>query len=173
VVSVGALGSAVVLFPSCSPPSRWWRAQVAVPWGTGVLLYLQGLREASGLTGPPEELASTSVLVNVVFQASLVAGLFSLVVRWRRSGPAERLQLKWVAYGVTLAGTTGLVVELWASLLSLVPGTSRARPVLSVAVLAVPVAIGVAMLRYRLYDIDLVINRTLVYTTMTVSLAAV
>jgi hypothetical protein len=51
VVSVGALGSAVVLFPSCSPPSRWWRAQVAVPWGTGVLLYLQGLREASGLTG--------------------------------------------------------------------------------------------------------------------------
>jgi hypothetical protein len=113
------------------------------------------------------------VLVNVVFQASLVAGLFSLVVRWRRSGPAERLQLKWVAYGVTLAGTTGLVVELWASLLSLVPGTSRARPVLSVAVLAVPVAIGVAMLRYRLYDIDLVINRTLVYTTMTVSLAAV
>jgi hypothetical protein len=57
---VGALGSAVVLFPSGSPPSRWWRAQLALLWGTGVLLYFQGLREASGLAGPPEGLASTS-----------------------------------------------------------------------------------------------------------------
>jgi hypothetical protein len=172
VISVGALGSAVVLFPSGSPPSRWWRAQLAVLWGTGVLLYFQGLREASGLAGPPEGLASTSGLVNAAFQISLVAGLFSLVVRWRRSGSAERLQLKWVAYGVTLAGTTGLVVELGIAALArawYLPGTA----VLSVAVLAVPVAMGVAMLRYRLYDIDLVINRTLVYATMTVSLAVV
>jgi hypothetical protein len=172
VVSLGALGSAVVLFPSGSPPSRWWRAQLAVLWGTGVLLYFQGLREASGLTGPPKGLASTSVLVNAVFQVCLVAGLFSLVVRWRRSGPAQRLQLKWVAYGVTLAGTTGLVVEVGIAALArawYLPGTA----VLSVAILVVPAAMGVAMLRHRLYDIDLVINRTLVYATMTVSLAVV
>ena len=172
VVSVGALGSAVVLFPSGSPPSRWWWAQLAVLWGTGVLLYFQGLREASGLAGPPAGLVSTSVLVNAVFQASLVAGLFSLVVRWRRSGPAERLQLKWVAYGVALAGTTGLVVELGIAALArawYLPGTA----VLSVAVLAVPVAMGMAMLRYRLYDIDFVINRTLVYGSLTATLALV
>jgi len=112
------------------------------------------------------------VLATNVFPLSLVAGFFSLLVRWRRSGSVERLQLKWVAYGVTLTGTTGLVVDPGIATLApawYLPGTM----VLSVAILAVPVAMGVAMLRYRLYDIDIVINRTLVYGALTATLALV
>jgi cytochrome c oxidase subunit IV len=130
--------------------------QLVVLWGSGVLLGFQNLYQASGFAGPLEWLNSIAIPVNIVFQLSLVAGFFSLLVRWRRSGSVERLQLKWVAYGVTLVGLTGYL-----------PWTV----VLSVAILAVPVGMGVAMLRYRLYDIDLVINRTLVYATLTATLA--
>jgi hypothetical protein len=172
VVSVGALSSAVVFFPSGSPPSRWWWVQLVVLWGSGILIYIQDLYGASGSTGPLEWLNSIAVPVNIVFQLSVVAGLFSLLVRWRRSGSVERLQLKWVVYGVTLTGTTGLVVDPGIAIFApawYLPGTV----VLSVAILAVPGAMGVAMLRYRLYDIDIVINRTLVYGSLTVFLASV
>jgi hypothetical protein len=172
VISVGALSSAVVFFPSGSPPSRWWWAHLVVLWGSGVLIYFQDLYVTSGFAGPLEWLNSIAVPVNIVFQLSLVAGFLSLLVRWRRSGSVERLQLKWVVYGATLAGTTGLVVDPGVATLApawYLPGTV----VLSVAVLAVPVTIGVAMLRYRLYDIDVVINRTLVYGALTATLAMV
>ena len=169
VFSVAALSSAVVFFPSGSPSSRLWRAQLGVLWGSSILVYLYAASAGFGMPEWPNLIAGAA---NSVFQLSLAAGCFSLPVRWRRSGPVERLQLKWVAYGVTLVGTTALVVEL--GVVNLVPvwylpGTD----VLSVVILAVPVMMGVAMLRYRLYDIDLVINRTLVYGALTATLALV
>jgi hypothetical protein len=173
VVSVGALSSAVVLFPSGSPPSRWWWVQLGVLWGSGVLAYFAEPYEASvGFVGLPEWLDPIAALAKNVFQLSLVAGLFSLLVRWRRSGSVEGLQLKWVVYGVALVGMTALVVETGIANLApawYLPGTV----VLSIVILAVPVTMGVAMLRYRLYDIDVVINRTLVYGTLTAVLALV
>lgn len=172
-ISVGALSSAVVLFPSGSPPSRWWWAQLLVLWGSSLLTYLSDpYEEASGFIGPLGWLDPFAAPVGIVFQLSLVAGFFSLVVRWRRSGSVERLQLKWVVYGVILVGTTALVVETGIATLApawYLPGTV----VLSVVILAVPVTMGVAMLRYRLYDIDIVINRTLVYGALTATLALV
>jgi hypothetical protein len=173
VVSVGALSSAVVLFPSGSPPSRWWWVQLGVLWGSGVLAYFGEPYEASvGFVGLPGWLDPIAAPVKNVFQLSLIAGLFSLLVRWRRSGPVVRLQLKWVVYGVALVGMTALVVETGIANLApawYLPGTV----VLSIVILAVPVAMGVAMLRYRLFDIDAVINRTLVYGTLTAVLALV
>jgi putative effector of murein hydrolase LrgA (UPF0299 family) len=81
----------------------------------------------------------------------------------------ERLQLKWVVYGVALPATTGLLVEV--GLANLVPAWyPTGTVVLSIAVLFIPAGIGVAMLRYRLYDIDLIVNRTLVYGALTASL---
>ncbi len=172
VVSVGALSSAVVLFPSGSPPSRWWRAQLGLLWGSGVLAYFTDLYETSGFVGLPEWLNPIAVPATNVFQLSLVAGFFSLLVRWRRSGSVERLQLKWVVYSVALVGTTALVVE--TGIATLAPAWYLSGTVvLSVAILAVPVTMGVAMLRYRLYDIDIVINRTLVYGALTATLALV
>ena len=172
VISMGALCSVIVFFPSGSPPSRWWWAQLGVLWGSGVLAYFADTYETIGSTRLPEWLDPLAAPAATVFQFSLVAGFFSLLVRWRRSGPLERQQLKWVAYSVALVGTTALVVETIISNLVPVyylPGTF----LLSIVILAVPVTIGVAMLRYRLYDIDVVINRTLVYGALTVTLILV
>lgn len=171
VISVAALCSAVVLFPSGSLPSRWWRVQLFALWGSGVVVYFTGEAGAfSDSPGWPQRIAAP---METIFQLSIVAGCVALVVRWRRSGSVERLQLKWVAYGVALVGTTALVVETgianFAPASWYLPGTV----VLSIVILAVPVTMGVAMLRYRLYDIDLVINRTLVYGALTATLAVV
>ena len=154
VVSVGALGTALVLFPSGSPPSRWWWAQLGVLWGISFLEYFKEYETSAGFVGLPERLDVLATPVNIAFQVSLASAFFALLARWRRSGPVERLQLKWVVYSVALVATSALVVEVGLANLApawYLPGTV----VQFLAVLAVPVTIGVAMLRYRLYDIDL------------------
>ena len=89
----------------------------------------------------------------------------SLVIRFRRSRGEERQQLNWFVYaGVLIVGT--LFVPL------LVPGTAASLLQLLVMPL-LPVAAGVAIMRYRLYEIDRLINRTLVYGSLTASLALV
>jgi hypothetical protein len=89
----------------------------------------------------------------------------SLVVRFRRSGDEERQQLKWVAVagGVAIAG--------WMFGAGLASVISWGGLVVSLSITAFPVAVGIAVLKYRLYDIDVVINRTLVYGSLTATLA--
>ena len=172
VVAVGALCTAVVLFPSGSPPSRWWWAQLALLWGCGCLEYFMAYERGAGFVGLPERLDVLATPADIVFQLSLAGGFLALLVRWRRSGAVERQQLKWVVYTVALLATTAIVVEVGIS--NFVPDLYFAGTVaLCIAILAVPLAIGVAMLRYRLYDIDAVINRTLVYGALTASLGLV
>jgi hypothetical protein len=105
----------------------------------------------------------------------LLASVASVIVRWRRAGGIEREQLKWLAYaGVAVAG--GLVVGVASAL---VFGEDSYLGFLAFSAgiggltVGVPVAIGVAVLRHQLYDIDLIINRTLVYGTLTATLVAV
>ncbi|HKH36405.1 MAG TPA: hypothetical protein VKA82_04415, partial [Rubrobacter sp.] len=97
----------------------------------------------------------------------------SIFVRLQSAQGEERQQIKWFAYaaavllstfflGLPLAAVLGAIGGGWAALIPIVIG-----------VLAIPAAVGVAMLRYRLYDIDVVINRTLVYGALTVTLVAV
>ena len=169
VVSVAAQCTAVVLFPSGSPPSRWWWAFLAVVWGSGCLEYFKAFPTSPGFTFLPERLDVLAAPTNIVFQFCLGVQFLALLARWRRSGAVERLQLKWVVYGVTLAASTALAVEVVFA--NLVPVVYLAGTfVLSFAVMLIPAGMGVAMLRYRLYDIDLVINRTLVYGALTTSL---
>jgi hypothetical protein len=93
----------------------------------------------------------------------------SLVLRFRSSRGEERQQLKWFVYaGVLIVGT--LFVPLFVPLL--VPGA--AASLLQLVVMpSLPIAAGIAILRYRLYDIDRIINRTLVYGSLTLALAAI
>ncbi len=87
----------------------------------------------------------------------------SLVARFRSSGGEERQQLKWFVYASVLNVGTLLIPSA---------GTSNAVSVLQIATFPlVPVAAGIAILRYRLYDIDIIINRTLVYGSLTAALA--
>ena len=93
----------------------------------------------------------------------------AVIVRFRRSRGDERQQIKWFAYAVAV------MVFLFAFWFSLaLAGLVRPDALLwTVPPLGLPVAVGIAILKYRLYDIDLVINRTLVYGTLTVTLALV
>ncbi|HKQ02015.1 MAG TPA: hypothetical protein VJ735_16955, partial [Actinomycetes bacterium] len=90
-----------------------------------------------------------------------VVSLAALVVRFRRSRGAERQQIKWFAYGAMIGIPLGLPAEVpfWGPILEL------AQPPLLFA------GLGIGMFRYRLYDIDRLLNRTLVYGLLTVSLA--
>ena len=102
-----------------------------------------------------------------------VLAVISVFVRLQSARGEERQQIKWFAYaaavllsvfflGLPLAAVIGAIGGAWAELIPIVIG-----------VLAIPAAVGVAMLRYRLYDIDVVINRTLVYGSLTLMLALV
>ena len=67
---------------------------------------------SAGFVGLPEWLDAFAIPVNIAFQFSLAAGFIALLVRLRRSGAVERLQLKWVVYSVALVATAALVVEV-------------------------------------------------------------
>ncbi len=105
--------------------------------------------------------------------AVAVAGGISLVVRFRRARGVERQQLKWFAFsGVVFCVVFAIGPVLWY--LPSSPGTAWIWTVLFLlGASTIPVAVGIAIMRYRLYEIDLLINRTLVYGALTVSLAAV
>lgn len=168
--------SSFLFFPDGRLPGRRWRwvlwagvlgAALALPgWGLG---HLSDGEFASGRN----PLATDAVPANLLFAAgsaliigALVASVAALGVRLRAARGPLRQQLKWYTYAAAVAGVflpTALVLwNMW-------PGV-RILP--AVALTALPVAACVAILRYRLYDIDVVINRTLVYGTITVLLAA-
>jgi hypothetical protein len=109
----------------------------------------------------------------VVLMIALLASAVSLILRLRRAKGVERQQLKWFVYAATLA-TIGAVVALaganvFASELINVIGYWEGQ----LALAALPVFTGIAILRYRLYDIDIIINRTLVYGSLTTILAVI
>ena len=178
-VDLALLTALLLLFPSGHPPSprwRWvlWLASV----GNGLIvigaLALWPLRGVALLqtNGPAEPGGVLAELGIVGFWAALLALLVagaSLVVRFRRARGVERQQLKWLLYAVVIA-------ILGVPLLSLAPSRTPelAADLASVLLIAlIPVAVGLAILRYRLYDIDRLINRTLVYGLLTALLAGV
>src|SRR5215218_7763736 len=105
----------------------------------------------------------------------LLASVASVIVRWRRGGDIEREQLKWLVYVAIIVAASfvgGLASALYFGEGSYVGFLAFTSGIVGLTV-GVPVAIGVAILRYRLYDIDLLINRTLVYGSLTATLALV
>ena len=178
-VWIGEMAAWTILaavFPDGRLSGRGWRW---IPWGAacGALLAVTGM--AFGTWSDPEFApAPNPYLVDhpvieaafpigmAVLVTSLVGAAVSLVQRMRRAGSVERQQLKWFALAAcVVAGVAPVVVALWNT----VPGMPV---VIAVAVNTIPIATGIAILRYRLYDIDLVIKRTLVYTALTVVLLA-
>ncbi len=102
-----------------------------------------------------------------LFLGSFVVSVVPLWLRLRRSTGVERQQLEWFAFaGVCAVVVLSVGVGLWNV-------TPIVRPLVAVALTALPIATCVAILRYRLYDIDLVISRTVAYSAITVVLAAV
>ena len=98
----------------------------------------------------------------------LVASPLSLILRFRRVGYQQRQQIKWLVWAGALAAATIAIGTAGYELLT--PAVANAAILLSV--LGLPVATGIGILRHRLYDVDVVINRTIVYGVLTVTLAA-
>jgi hypothetical protein len=157
-----------LLFPTGQLPSRRWRPLAWVAAMSGVVLLAFNLV----FTRPDQVGGAITIMViavvSVIF-AAIVLSALSLVVRYRRASGLERQQLKWFALAAVLAGAyiigilLGLDRLLGDALWVLLDAATNT---------ALYVAVGVAILRYRLYDIDILINRTLVYGSLTAMLAA-
>ena len=175
----------IMLFPDGAPLSRRWRPvvwlQLVAGLGT-VLVYAISSFPRTGwaldthgevtLSGPSILVPVANVLLTIVI-ICMVAAFVSAVIRLRRSRGELRQQLKWfvgsgtvltlcaaVTIGAVVAGQPDNVVQPFASLLNLGMGL-------------LAVASGFAILRYRLYDIDVVINRTVVYGGLAIAITAV
>jgi hypothetical protein len=167
-----------LLLPNGRLRSRRWRLVVASSVTGAALVTIAGplvpgpLEEAGienplGLAGPAGKVAGVLTIVGIVLHwLSLPPAAVCVVLRFRSSHGVERQQMRWVAAG--LAGAVAAMV------VSLPAGLGVAPEVISIlvfpALLCPPVAIGVAVLRYRLYDLDRVISRTLTYGLLTVLL---
>jgi hypothetical protein len=185
----------VLLFPDGRLPSTRWRplawlsgvvillASVSSGLSPGPIAGLGGVRNPFGLEGQPWVAYATNVVL-LPFLVCILASVLGLILRYRRSRGEERQQIKWIAFAASFVGlgfvstlVSGLIVRAFA------PeswGNANTPPfwfdlLFSIVLLSfggVPVAVGIAVLRYRLYDIDLLINRALVYGSLTVVLAA-
>jgi hypothetical protein len=175
----------LLLFPTGRLPSpRWravaWASVASVTAGCAVLALTPGPmpqmpgkpRNPLGIENAAATLDRMEALLNVCLALLVLLCAASVVVRFRHAGGVERQQLKWFAYGagqLALLLGSGLVLGgLWER----VP-QGLSDLVFSISFAMIPVAIGIAVLRYRLYDIDRLIRRTLVYGLLTALLAAV
>jgi len=178
---------AFLLFPDGRLPSPRWRAVA----GLYVLVSFMEVAPFALTPGPlPETGAPGLPPVANPFGVEVVAGLAgpvgavslplavftgltpfaALFIRYRRAEDEEgRQQIKWVAYAVALLTGAITTVSIWPPL----EGSLAGLLLFLIGFLSIPTAIGIAILRHRLYDIDLVINRTLVYAILTAALALV
>jgi hypothetical protein len=167
-----------LLFPTGAPPGRRWRLVGWVAVTTGIVTTVATalspgpLQSSEWVTNPTAVgglgLRTIANAAFVIWLASALAAVVSLVVRFRRSRGVERQQLKWV----TTAGCLLLLSFPVSALLDDWVSEPAGWAGLLCGLLGLAVAVSVALLRYRLYDLEVVINRALVYTGLTVTLAA-
>jgi hypothetical protein len=189
--TVGLLGTyLILLFPDGRLPSGRWRP---LAWLSGAVLVLGsvgnalapgplpdlgGVRNPFGLEGYPW-ISGARDAINLLLSLCMLASALSLVLRYRRSGSEVREQIKWIAFAASLValGVSGAVVlgtfapdaaggthPLWLGLL---------EDAITLSFAGIPIAVGFAVLKYRLYNIDVIINRTLVYGSLTALLALI
>ena len=179
VTALACLGFILLLTPTGSLPStrwRWWARAAAAAPVLGVLvitLSSQPLDQPYQAPESPLDLRGLGGALLVVYQLAfgvtnlaVVVAAGSLVVRFRSARGTERQQLRWVALAAALVSGAAVVVVAGvvtgaAALVSWVAG---------ICVAILPLAIGAAVLRYRLYDLDRIISRTLTYGLLTVLL---
>ena len=176
-----------LLFPTGRLPSARWRPVALIATGVAVVhaasaaltpgpLQDYGIQNPAGIEAATalRMIAEVSVLILVL--PLMLLSVVSLFARLRRSSGIERQQLKWFAYAAALLATDLLASNALAVLLG---GTGNEVaefiPFLTfvITLSGIPMAMGVAILKHRLYDIDIIINRTLVYGALTLSLLLV
>jgi hypothetical protein len=180
VPQIGLSGLLLLLFPDGRVQSIGWRwfawlivlatpaSMVMAALSPGEIVGLEPIHNPFGIEGLP----NLYELVQALMLTLLLVAASSQLVRLRRARGVEQQQIKWFAYAAVVASTGSILtyvvpVAIGAPLLGLVSYIPFV-----VGVVSVPISMGIAILRYRLYDIDLLINRTLVYGSLTVTLVA-
>jgi hypothetical protein len=168
----------LLLFPDGRLPSRRWRpiawlsaaglsgSVVGVALAPGQLADYRRVENPFGLGGTAGKMIELVGAVGwLLVLVAVTACATALVVRFRRARGVERIQIKWVAAAAAVAAVSYIFAAIfWEN-------EAVAVPLGTTGILVIPVAAGIAILRYRLYDIDVVINRTLVYGSVTALLA--
>jgi hypothetical protein len=169
----------LLLFPTGRLPSPGWRP---VAWlaGIGLGMLMLGVALGSGAFGGlpidnPIALEESSLLLLIIegggfylLLGAILASVASLVVRYRRAIGEERQQLKWAALGVVMLAIGIAGTALWEILNGSAEFSDDTENFLTtISITMVPISIGVAILRYRLYDIDRIISRTVSYGVVT------
>jgi signal transduction histidine kinase len=177
-ITLGMASFLFLLFPTGHPPTPRWRvagwvtavgigvATFALAFTPGPLESFETVRNPVGLPVDREVLMSASGLGLGLGLMGTVLSLVSLVVRLRRSGGDERAQMRWLITAAVLlvvTFTVGIVGQFESNTIS-----SAAAGAIIAAFLFIPIATGIAILKYRLYDIDVVVNRAVVYAALAV-----
>src|SRR5215204_652937 len=181
VPQLGSVVSVVLLFPNGRLPGRglrWfaWLSVLLVLVGAllsalspGPIISLGPINNPLAVESLPNDAYKS---VERVMNALIFVAVISLIIRLRRARDLERQQIKWFVYAIVLMISGGILTypvsdvigSVWLKWISFVP--------FIVGVMSIPIAMGVAILRYRLYEIDTLINRTLVYGSLTATLIA-
>ena len=183
ILYAGCIALSLLLFPNGRPPSRRWRwlawlsvfltiaGAVWVAFSPGVIGNLGSIRNPLGIEGLP---GGFKPVQTIMLALLFVAALSTLVVRLRRARGIERQQIKWPAFTVVVVAGSSFLSDTaiseaiglrwleWAGYVIFIP-----------ALIGFPISIGIAIVRYRLYDIDILINRTLVYGALSATLALI
>jgi len=190
--AIGLTGTfLILLFPDGHLPGpRWrsvaWTSAVGIVVASFCLMFTPGPLDDGGYPNVPNPLGidaigvvlDTGKLTILLVLAMMVASAASLVVRYRRARGGERQQLKWLATAAAVVAVTYAIVEPLSALVAPSSGSpptwlAVAQNVAILSFALIPAAIAVAVLRYRLYEIDVIIRRTLVYAALIATLAVV
>jgi signal transduction histidine kinase len=175
----------LLLFPDGHLPSPRWRPVVWFIAAVGIGVLLSTLFGDAALSGSNERVTlpnpwyspAVDRAVGWIAEASwtfvviVALALTAIVVRFRRSGGVERQQMKWFAAAAVFVFASSVISEI---ILAVAPELEGVDSVISgLAFFALPVSVGVAVLRYRLYDLDVVVRKALVFAALAVFATAV
>ena len=182
----------LLLFPTGRPPSRRWNGLVlavvslqmlnllVVGFGRQLVPFSEAWSVANPIGVIPDEWvrALYSVLLQVILGVLTLLCTASLFVRYKHGSVVEKTQIKWIAFASSIFGLLYLVTIL--TLVATGLGWASDDPVAlavqlpaSLSLITIPVVIAIAILRHHLFDIDIIIRRTLVYSTLTLTLGLV
>jgi hypothetical protein len=179
------LAFVALLFPDGRLPSPRWRVfgwlngvmavvgSLAAAFLPGPIPWLPDIDNPFGIEGLQDIKNLVDASLEVLSYGILLAGVVSLHSRFRRAGQVERQQIKWLAYAGAVLLTGTILLNVGPDSLDWLWIRQVGFALWVIGFVGVPIAIGIAIFKYRLYEIDIIINRTLVYGALTVVIAGI
>jgi hypothetical protein len=179
MIALAFVINALLRFPDGNRLGPGWRRVETLLWSATLFTAIVStLAPAEGFSNPLEVVVwSAGLLIATNFGYAVwnlvsVVAMLSIVIRLRRSRGVERQQLKWVAFAVSAVGVLALTIEVFVASVNEVV-YARVNWLVAASILLIPIAMAMAMLRYRLYDVDRVVSRSVAYSLVAAVLGLV